>query len=49
MSDIENFLNGFAKKPTIDRPEYWQMVHIKHFKAPQKMPNFQFSRPGNWP
>ena len=25
------------------------MVQIKHFRAPQKMPNFQFSRRTNWP
>ena len=25
------------------------MVQIKHFTAPQKMPNFQFSRRANWP
>ena len=25
------------------------MVQIKHFTAPQKMPNFQFSRPAKWP
>jgi len=25
------------------------MVKIKHFTAPQKMPNFQFSRRANWP
>ena len=24
------------------------MVHIKHFTAPQKMPNFQFSTRANW-
>ena len=24
------------------------MVQIKHFTAPQKMPNFQFSRRANW-
>ena len=24
------------------------MVQIKHFKAPQKMPHFQFSRRANW-
>ena len=25
------------------------MVQIKHFTAPQKMPNFQFSRRAKWP
>ena len=25
------------------------MVQIKHFTAPQKMPNFQFSRSAKWP
>ena len=25
------------------------MVQIKHFTAPQKMPNVQFSRRANWP
>ena len=25
------------------------MVQIKHFTAPQKKPNFQFSRRANWP
>ena len=25
------------------------MVQIKHFTAPQKMPNFQFSRCAKWP
>ena len=25
------------------------MVQIKHFTAPQKMPNFQFSRCSKWP
>ena len=24
------------------------MVQIKHFTAPQKLPNFQFSRRANW-
>ena len=24
------------------------MVQIKHFRAPQKLPNFQFSRRANW-
>ena len=24
------------------------MLQIKHFTAPQKMPNFQFSRGANW-
>ena len=28
---------------------YWEMVQTKHFTAPQKMPNFQFSRCANWP
>ena len=27
----------------------WQMVQIKNFTAPQRMPNFQFSRRANWP
>ena len=25
------------------------MVQMKHFTAPQKMPNFQFSRRAKWP
>ena len=25
------------------------MVQVKHFTAPQKMPNFQFSRRAKWP
>ena len=25
------------------------MLQIKHLTAPQKMPNFQFSRRANWP
>jgi len=25
------------------------MVQIKHFRAPQKMANFRFSRRANWP
>ena len=25
------------------------MVQIKHFTAPQKMPNFQFSKRAKWP
>ena len=25
------------------------MVQIKHFTAPHKMSNFQFSRPAKWP
>ena len=28
---------------------HWQIVQIKHFTAPQKMPHFQFSRRANWP
>ena len=27
---------------------HWQMVQIKHFTAPQKLPNFQFSGRANW-
>ena len=27
----------------------WQMVQIKEFTAPQKMPNFPFSRHADWP
>ena len=25
------------------------MIPMKHFTAPQRMPNFQFSRRANWP
>ena len=25
------------------------MVQIEHFTAPQKLPNFKFSRRANWP